>query len=175
MCAYPMNADHIAAQDGGFEPQRVNSYAVEFYGVPGVETLSLAIATATLPSMGNEPVEIPFRNEKRFFAGQVTVEDFPISFRDYVDAPIHAAVLTWRRLVYDPATGRVGRAAEYKKRGKLLLLSPDGEMQRTWTLVGVWPQNDPPMNLDSGSSEQLMLEVTFKVDKLIPGVENYIQ
>ena len=101
--SFPVNADHIAPQDGGFEPQRQNLYDVEFYGVPGIGELSLSIANANLPGTSNDAIEIPFRNETRYVAGAARVDDFAISFRDYVDAQTHQAIMTWRRLVYDPA------------------------------------------------------------------------
>jgi hypothetical protein len=132
------------------------------------------VATCPIPQTSNEPLEIPFRNEKRFVAGAATVEDMSISFRDYVDQRTHQAILTWRRLVYDPTSGRVGRAATYKRRGAVFVFGPDGESLKSWQLIGVWPQNDPAVQLDSGSSEQVMLEVTFKVDKVIPNAMNYI-
>jgi len=168
MCAFPVNADHIAPQDGGFEPQRQNLYDVEFYGVPGIGELSLSLASANLPGTTNDAIEIPFRNEVRYVAGAARVDDFAISFRDYTDALTHQAIMTWRRLVYDPATGRIGRAASYKRRGKVIMFGPDGENERSWSLIGIWPMNDPPMSFDSGSQDQIMLEVTFKVDKVIP-------
>lgn len=171
---FVVNADHIAPQDGGYEPLRVNCFEIEFYGVPGIETLSLAISTANFPGNSNEPIEIPFRNQVRKVAGAARVEEFAISFRDYVDAQIHQAIMTWRRLVYDPATGRIGRAAVYKRAGAAFLFGPEGETERSWSLVGAWPQNDPPLALDSGSSEQLLLEVTFQLDNVIPDAINYL-
>jgi hypothetical protein len=172
--AFPMNADHIAPQEGGFEPQRQNHFDVEFYGVPGIDELSLSIATANMPGTSNDPITIPFRNEERHVAGPARVDDFAISFRDYVDAQVHNAIMTWRLLVFEPASARVGRAATYKRRGKVFLFGPDGEVERSWDLIGVWPTNDPPLAFDSASGDQLLLDVTFKVDKVIPSPENYI-
>jgi hypothetical protein len=136
--------------------------------------LSLSLTTANLPGGTNDAVEIPFRNEVRFVAGQARFDDFTISFRDYVDQQVHQAILTWRRLVYDPVSGRIGRAATYKRRGKLFMFGPDGEDERGFSLIGVWPMNDPPLSFDSGTTDQLLLEVTFKIDKVIPDVGNYI-
>ena len=173
--AFVVNADHIAAQDGGFEPQRQNLYEVEFYGVPGIEQLSLSITTTNLPGSSNDPISIPFRNEDRKVAGQATFDDLTIEFRDYVDQQVYAAILSWRRLVYDPASGRIGLASQYKRRGKCFLYGPDGESEKSWTIVGAWPTNDPPLALDSGSSEQLLLEVNFSIDKLIPDEMLYLR
>lgn len=172
--SFPVNADHIAPQDGGFEPQRQNLYDVEFYGVPGIGELSLSLTSANLPGTSNDAIEIPFRNEVRFVAGSARVDDFAISFRDYVDQQTHQAIMTWRRLVYDPATGRIGRAATYKRRGKVFMFGPSGESERSWSLIGVWPMNDPPLAFDSGSAEQVLLEVTFKIDKVLPDPMLYI-
>ena len=165
--AITLNANHIAPQDGGYEPQRKNLFNVEFYGIPGVEQLSLSIANATLPGITNEQISIKFRNEERFVAGAATVGDLRISFNDYVDQQTHAAILTWRKLVYDEITGTIGKAALYKKTGKLFMYGPDGEVSKAWPFIGVWPISDPEIALDSGDSGVVQLEVTFKVDKIL--------
>jgi len=150
--AYPMNADFIAPQAGGFEPQRQNHFDVEFQNIS--TDMSFAISTFTLPGISNDPITIPFRNEERKVAGPARVDEASLSIRDYVDAQVHNAFMSWRRLVFDPTTGIVGRAANYKRQGSLFVFGPDGEIERSWTLVGCWPSHDPPLSLDSGSGQQ---------------------
>ena len=167
----------LASQEGGFEPQRQNHWLITFLGLPfpGKETLELALKTGFLPNESNEEVEIPYMNTKVFVAGKYNVDAGSISFVDYVDMNTANIIKMWRKLIYDPSTGRMGYARSYKKTAKVQLYAPDMMLVREWTLKGIWPQTANFGTLDYSSSDVVLVECTFRYDRpydsLIPSVD----
>jgi hypothetical protein len=165
-----MNADHIAAENGGYEPQRANNGMLYFYGVTGGEReLPLAVQTFPLPKETTNVLEAGHLNETRKYAGKTTFEDLTVVFRDYVDEPVARALAAWRRLVYNPATGLMGLAREYKRRGSAMLFGPNGQYDREYKLIGCWPSAFDPGDMDHESDEQVLINITITIDKAIPG------
>ena len=106
-----LSAHHIAPQAGGFEPQRLNNFTVEIYGLPGTEILELALAQGFTPTSTSGVPTVAFHAESRKFAGRSAFGNGSIVYNDYVDIPIASALEAWRRLLYDPTTGRVSAPA----------------------------------------------------------------
>lgn len=164
----PQSADHIAAEAGTFEPQRQNNFSVEI-ALPGADKDILVMSTQgfPLPNESNDEVEIQYQNEKRYVAGMYNLDTTSLTLRDYVDVDTRGAVMRWRKQVYDPATGKVGLAKDYKKTAYLVLTAPDGTQQRLCKLKGAWPQQVTGGSLEMSSAEQVQIEVTLRFDKVI--------
>jgi hypothetical protein len=164
------NADHIAQQAGGFEPQRQNNFSLEILGLTGndKDLISLALSgISEIPGAENATIEIAYQNEKRYVAGPAVVGPFTLSLVDYVDMGVRDAVLRWRSQVYDPTTGNIGLAKNYKKLGNLILNAPDDSSYRVGQLIGIWPNTDPKGGLDMNSGEKVLMEIPIVVDKVI--------
>lgn len=167
-----VSADHLVkgGDSGGFEPQRQNHFTFEIVlnDKQQQELVSLAVDSAFEPQEENEAGELHFWNEKRFFAGKFNWANSPspLNLKDFVDQPVRDAILEWRRLVHDPETGRGGLARDYKKEAKVKLYAPDGSLERSWTLKGVWPQavSWNSDGLDYSAGEYVKIEVTLQYD-----------
>ena len=65
---FQVHAGHIAAQAGGYEPQRTNNYSVRITGLSGfnggTDVIELSLATFDPPSRNIATVPIPFGNEE---------------------------------------------------------------------------------------------------------------
>lgn len=166
-----LNADHIAAQNGNFEPVRKNNFVFEIIldDPNHQEAIALSVASGFHPEEENDDVEMSFGNEKRYAAGRVSFAEGTLTVRDYVDAVTFAALHAWRRLVYDPATGGVGNAADYKKQCHVRVHGPNGVAVRTWTLVGAYPKRAKWGESDYATSDQNMIELTIRYDKAFLG------
>jgi len=165
-----MSADHIAQQGGGFEPQRQNNWSLEIVGLTGNDQDLIALAlsgVSEIPGAENATVEIAYQNEKRYVAGQAVTGPFTLTLVDYVDQAIRDAIIRWRRQVYDPTTGNIGLAKNYKMTGNLILNAPDDSSYRQGQLLGIWPNKDPGGALDMNSSEKVLIEVPIVVDKVV--------
>ena len=165
-----LNANHIGAAAGGFEMQRQSSALLYFPGLLGnVDNLiTLAIASFPMPKVASGIVEVAYLNEKRKFAGMPTFDDLSIVFRDYVDKDVARVIGLWRKSVYDPVTGRIGLASEYKRDGRAVQFAPNGELEREFEIVGAWPSTWDPGDHDMEAEDQVRINVTLTIDKAIP-------
>ncbi len=128
----PLDARHIAAQNGAFTPQHASNWVLEISGLEGdgKDLLVLSLSSAKLPKEVNEVIKLPYGNEERKVAGKATFEEIPLVVNDWVDRAVRATCQAWRKLVYDPETGAVGLPANYKKQGELILYASDGSRKR---------------------------------------------
>lgn len=159
------NANFLAAEAGSCEPQRQNNFTVTF--VLNAEQFSMGLQGFTVPKQSNEPVELQYLNEKRKVAGQTSVEEATLVLKDYVDVETRGAVLRWRTLVYDPSTGKIGLAKNYKKHLKVEMYAPDNSSNvRVATLIGCWPISDPAITLSMENGDKVLMEVPISVDRI---------
>lgn len=163
-----ISADALAAATGGFEPQRQSNWSFEVLLPGGSNNIALAIESANTPKWGVEALELHFANEVRYVAHKATYEAIPLRVKDFVDIPIAAQMYAWQLLVYNPETGAIGFAKDYKKEAAIILYGPDGSMQRRWTLRGCFPMGWDPGPLDMNSTEKVVMELTLRYDKSIP-------
>jgi hypothetical protein len=161
-----MNAMAIA----GFEPQAQNRYLFRVGGLSDSDIIELAASagTAFLPNESSEEVELPYLNGRAYYAGRQSYESGTIGCKDFVDLAVAKAIMEWRKLVYDPETGRMGYASRYKKDAEIILLDPAGEEKRYWTLVGAWPQAVNYGTLDVTANDPVQIEVTIRYDIALP-------
>lgn len=168
-----MNANHLAAMAGEFEPQRTNHFQITFQGPTGInpadsDLIRLTMDAGFLPSESSNEIELAFLNEKRYVAGSVSFEAGSITLKDMVDRDTAGAIVRWRQKVYEPLSGAVGFAAVYKCEGRITLLSPTGLELRQWRIVGAWPQSVNYGTLDMGSDDNVKIECSIRYDKAIP-------
>ena len=159
-------ADHVGSL--GWEPQRANNALLHFSDLPGDDELVLALASFPLPKVTNGIVEIGHLNEKRKFAGLPTYDDLSVLYKDYVPKGTAAILHAWRRLVYDPETGKIGLKAQYAKNGYAELFAPNGEYVRQYDLIGCWPSGFDPGDADLAGEDTINITVTLTIDKAIP-------
>lgn len=180
-----LTAAHIASQAGAFEPQRGNNGLLKVFGVPGDvvgpkgETiLTLSLNGFSLPNITVEAIELFFLNEKRKVAGTVTFEDMEVTYRDYVDVGTASILKTWHEQVYNPFTGNIGLAKNYKKSALIELFAPNGSNQRYWNIQGIWPSVFNAGNIDMTSAEPVLITMTLCYDKAyaakVPGIADLI-
>lgn len=160
--------DVIAQEKGAFEPQRQHTWLITFFDLPGADVLELSLRTGFLPNISNEEIEIPYMNARVYVAGKYMVDSGTLSINDYVDKNTAKIINDWQQLIYNPFTGAMGYARNYKKRGNIILLSPDFAVERIWELVGCWPQAINYGTIDYSSSDVVMLDMTLKYDKALP-------
>jgi len=163
----PQDSRHIANQEGDFAPQHQNQWMLEIAGLDGdaKDLIVLSLHSAALPTETSNIVEIPYGNETRKAAGKVTFEDIPLVVKDWVDRGTRKAIMDWRRSVYDPDTGNVGVPSAYKKKAEIIIMAPDGTLERKCEITGVWPSSVNGGTLDNTADEQVLIEVTLTYDK----------
>lgn len=162
------SADHIAAQAGGFEPQRLNHYSIRFSGLGQSDIIEQSLLNFTPPHREVSKVTIPYANEERHVAGKVTTTDMNLVIVDYTDKDTWKDFNDWLNLVHDPRTGAIGMASQYKKEGTISYYGPNGENRRTWKAIGCWPMSVQPAQFGMDNAEKNELTVPLACDKCVP-------
>lgn len=177
-------ADHLASIGTGFEPQRQSNFSVEINfrnlslagtDLTGIDVISLSLVGGFLPTNSNEPVPISYGNEVVYVAGKSMWEAGQLVLRDWVDRPTARILTQWRTQVYNPRTGSIGLATNYKTRASIILFPPNTPdivvgappFQRVWTLEGCWPQqlNLAQNGLDQTTSGLVNIGLVLRFDK----------
>lgn len=197
-------ADHLASQNTGFEPQRMHNWSVIFQlpeavvggGASALETIQLSLVSGFLPTTDNEVVQLQYGNEQVFIAGRARVDEGRIVCRDFIDMPTAEILMRWRRTVYNPATGGINLARNYKTQASIVLEGPhvddltspaaqgdtnelepiapnynvDTTYARIWKLQGCWPVSVNPaaqgLSMETGAT--VLMDLTLRYDKAIP-------
>lgn len=167
----------------GFEPQRKNNWIVAF-SVPGLnlatEDIFLALKSFPFPIEKTTRKTIRWFNESRHYAGSVA--DFgeqSLVVRDYIDRDTALLLYSWRRLVWNPLTGNVGLAKNYKGSGMLYLAPPGNsnldltgddltsdEVSRKMFLQGCFPTEFDMGDFDmDNEGDQVEIKVAISIDR----------
>lgn len=164
-----LHADHIGAVGGGFELQRSNNALLYIVNLAGNENdlITFSLASFPLPKLSSGIIEVPYLNEKRKFAGQITYDDISIVINDYVDKDTSKLLHQWRYLVQNPVTGKVGFKKAYAKEARMVMFGPDGTQEREYTLKGVWPSSLDAGEADFASEDGVKINLTLSIDKVI--------
>lgn len=169
-----MSKIHAAfmSYDTKYEVQRTNNFRfvidmselVDGTSVSSGEFIELACDTAGLPTVSNDPIELDYGNSNVKVAGKATVDDVSVAVKDFIEPNIEGILWKWRCKVYNPATGKVGWAKNYKKAAKIIEYGPNGECKREWVLDGVWPTSLDLGDLDYSSGDKKQITMNLSVD-----------
>lgn len=167
-----MWGSHIAQMHGTFEPQRGN-HALLTIATLGDQFLeggqvTLALQTFPIPKQSNSVLEHQYLNDTRKVAGRVTHESMSVTYSDFIDVSVAQALMNWRRRVYDPTTGRIGLASDYKQDGEVILYSPSGAVVTSYSVHGMWPSQLDHGDIDLTGDELIKLTMTIEIDNVIP-------
>jgi hypothetical protein len=153
---------HDMANKYKFEPQRTNHFEIL---IDGLEGLTLAVNTFSLPNITNDPIEIAHGNSRRKYAGQTAFGGSEtLEVTDYIGLDVEGMVNTWRLQVYDPKTDLMGCAVDYKKNAWVTEYAPDGLALRVWNLEGVWPSGvayGDTLSMDGSEVKKITLTLAY--------------
>ena len=173
----------LAAQGGGFQPQRKDNFAVVVSGVEGVENLTLATAGVEVPGLSIAQGKIKHFNETVFYAASRSpTQGGKITYNDFVDVDTLKILAKWFKTVFCPENGAIGWAKDYKKSGSIYLLPPGISSQdcpgsvdlsasrRTFKLKGVWPMelNYDSLSMGDDGTSPAQISLTLSIDQCIP-------
>lgn len=172
-------------EQGAYEPQRKSNFALVLNNVNGQDTLTLSVKDVTLPSTALVQKGIKSFNQTMHYAGSVSpFADLAVNFHDYVDQSVLGSLAAWFKQTFDPATGAIGWAKDYKKSGTLYMLPPgisgatpgtvdigSATADRTWVLQGVWLRDFKPDMFDNeDDGGNTLLQCQFSIDVAYPAV-----
>lgn len=146
-----------------YEIQRTNNFELVLEGFG--DEFTLCVESCPLPTTSNDPIELAYGNAKVKVAGQAAFDDIELQVKDAIGADIEKKLSDWRKQVYDPETDKIGWAADYKRNGRIHQYAPDGTYQRSWRIIGVWPTNFNPGEMNYDGSDKKLISMTLSVDK----------
>ena len=123
MSALSKFAGSVLLQAGGsYEPQRKSNFALIIEG-DGLDNLILQLKDVDIPAITLTQKGIKYFNETMHYAGSVTpFADLTVNYHDYIDRNGLALLSAWYKQGFDPKTGAIGWAKDYKKNGQLPFL-----------------------------------------------------
>jgi len=127
------------SNDSNYEVLRKSHFHVDIQGIDSV----LACQSVTLPKIEFDTVEVFYYNDRVKVASKPNPSDMSIELLDFVTPGIVDQIWAWSKQIYDPATSRMGLAAQYKRQARVYLYDPATQLVRTWTCYGVWPKASP--------------------------------
>lgn len=175
-----LGAYHLANNPELFEPQRKNNFELQVTGLDNLadiyntefdtktiknaaEVIRLSLAKGFVPSFAQSPIKIGYGNNDIKFAGKPEWNDGDFALNDYIGAATKEVMLAWQRLSYDPKTQKVGRAKDYKKVAYLVETAPDGEIVRTWKVLGCWIKDlkFDDYSMDESGKQQMTASISY--------------
>lgn len=161
-----LSSSYLLAQGSTqqYELLRKAHYEVD---IEGLDCILLA-QDVTMPRIEFEAVEVFHYNDRVKAASGPNVSDMRVELLDATDPNIVTQIWNWCKLIYDPRTGEMGLAANYKRQGMVHHYGPDKTLIRTWTCEGMWPKNSPtPEEAYSYRSrhEVVTFGMVFSVDR----------
>ncbi len=165
-----LGAKHLANPTGGFEPQRSHNFQLLISPPTGgnEQILLKAVETSLGMSHNSEPIMLPYMNESVYIAGRPMYAPGSVVYRDMVNEAVYQTLEAWYQLVYDPYTSVIGWAADYKSSATLTMIDTKGMIERSWEIIGIWPQEisqEPPSHTNT---DIMRINVNFQYDKAVP-------
>jgi hypothetical protein len=156
-----------------FEPLRKFRWELDIFSLAGFDKVKLSLLTCSRPNVSSDLTTVEHFNDRFYIAGKTIYE--PITFRCYDTIPdsdigLYTSQMLeqWRDVIFNPRTNLMfpaGGTTGYKRDGTLTMYDGLGNEQVSWTLIGLWPITFNLNDLDYGSSDPAMIDVTMRIDK----------
>lgn len=128
------------------------------------DNFTYLVKSTKLPSTTLEEMEANWQGNKYKLATTPTYDDFSITFNIDPESAVHEKISKWSNYINDPRTNMHGdpnTTNSYFSEIKLKHLNPQGEVKKTYTLVGAWPKVVGEVTLDYSTKEIASFDVTF--------------
>lgn len=178
----PFNISNFKANGlvyGGARPSLFNVEMPAPAGI-GIDNVSLdkfrfVCRSAALPASRVSEIPVPYFGRRIKVAGQRDFEDWPVAVMNDEDFSVRAMFEAWSNAlnrhvsnVRDPNIS----TENYKVDMTVNQYSKDGEIIRSYVLVGAFPTNIGAIALNWDSANQIEeFNVTFAYDYWVPGIE----
>jgi hypothetical protein len=147
-----------------YQLQRKNHFDVTFQENDFINSdLKFMLVNFPLPKETTESSDINYFNQTIKVAGKTTFDTTTMTLRDAIDYDTEMKFLQWRKQVYNPRTGTMGLAADYKCKAIVHEYTPNGEVYRTWIVEGCWPSGVDygELTYDDGGEKQISVTITY--------------
>ena len=178
---------------GRYDVKRKNSWILHFsnFGSEVLKnSLTIQLHSATRPSFSTDPQELYWCNESWFVASKPKYGELSVDFYDALPTQLDYSYVSgassphpdgnpsmissgqilydWWLAIYDPSSGRIGLASDYKADGFVTVYNSVDIPVERWMYIGCFPQSIDYGSLEySGAGEPMTISTTFKYDKAL--------
>ena len=145
--------------------RKVNNFIVHIEDVTeDGNSLDLVIQQAFLPQVSLQALEFRHGNDAKKLAGVASFQSGSMTILDTLSRAEYDALVDWFYDTYNPETGAIGLASEYKKSGYITEFAADGRYQRRWTVEGMFISDLQLGTLDAAGSDMKQVQLTIQID-----------
>ena len=155
----------------GLDSVRTYQWEIHFTMPPDLTDPNEDKLTLACKSVGNlgfsvEPIEVMRVNDKVFYPGRPSPEDFTATFDNLYQPQIANQLWRWFSSIYNPITGKFnGNGGNFKANmAKLVQLDAQGQPLMETRMFGVFPTSWKTAEFNYGTNDFHTIEMTFKYD-----------
>jgi len=145
--------------------RKVNNFIVYIEDVTeDGNSLDLVIQRAFLPQVSLQPLEFRHGNDSKKLAGVASFQSGSITILDTLSRAEYDILVDWFYQTYNPETGAIGLADDYKKVGAIIEFAADGRYQRRWNIEGMFISEMQLGTLDASANDMKQVQLTIQID-----------
>lgn len=148
-----------------YQVQRKNHFEVKFNGEYIDEDLSFLVTSFSLPKETTDTFKANYFNDSVNLTGKTNYSEAQLVIKDAINYDTEKQFLKWRLRVFNPQTGKVGYAEDFKCNATVSEFSPSGDVVREWTLIGCFPSAVEYGDLTYEDAGEKSISVTIMYDK----------
>ena len=148
-----------------YQIQRKNHFSIQFNEDFVDKGLELLVVSFPLPKETTDTFKASYWNDSVNLPGKTNFETSQLVIRDAINYDTEKKFLGWRLRVYNPKTGKVGYAEDFKSNATVKEYSPSGDVVREWYLEGRWPSSVEYGELTYEDAGEKQISVTIMYDK----------
>ena len=148
-----------------YQIQRKNHFSIQFNEDFVDKGLELLVVSFPLPKETTDTFKANYWNDSVNLPGKTNFETSQLVIRDAINYDTEKKFLAWRLRVYNPKTGKVGYAEDFKSNATVKEYSPSGDVVREWYLEGCWPSSVEYGDLTYEDAGEKQISVTIMYDK----------
>ena len=138
-----------------FQIQRKNHFEITFDSSMVNSGLSFLVTSFALPKESTDTFKANYWNDSVNLPGKTNFETSQLVIKDAINYDSEKQFLAWRLRVYNPKTGKVGYAEDFKCNAKV----------REWDLIGCWPSSVEYGDLTYEDAGEKQITITITYDK----------
>jgi hypothetical protein len=148
-----------------YQVQRKNHFEVTFDGTMVDPGLSLMVTSFSLPKETTDTFKANYFNDSVNLTGKTNFETGNLVIKDAINYDTEKQFQRWRLRVYNPKTGKVGYAEDFKCNAVVKEYSPSGDIVREWTLIGCFPSSVDYGDVTYEDAGEKTITATIMYDK----------
>ena len=148
-----------------YQIQRKNHFSIQFNEDFVDKGLELLVVSFPLPKETTDTFKANYWNDSVNLPGKTNFETSQLVIRDAINYDTEKIFLGWRLRVYNPKSGKVGYAEDFKSNATVKEYSPSGDVIREWYLEGCWPSSVEYGELTYEDAGEKQISVTIMYDK----------